>query len=559
MSYPKCLETTCFKAKATCCIFLAATLSAVLFLSANTAQAASKLPAAPVSALFYPNEILLTVEENITPAFVPDKGKALCITLPQGNVQNFSAIVNGAPATSFYWIENPENEHALTSSLENDPDRKALLLTKETVETELNQKQAAIKTAETRLVLWEQRQPRKEPLAPEEMLKLDAALAEHLPPLFANLSKDKRALELLEKDLEKARDALAIFDNQRRENIMALPFDGPDGKAALVRYTYIIPGSCATTYSITAYPAKNTLRIEQEAALYQTTGQAWKNVEVFISTTRRDTAVRPNSIPLWLIRLHDKNMPLPAAPRAMHDSKMQQMSELTAAEAPMEMEMAAPAPAAPVQSEMGTFRLWSLGKRTIDSDVAVNLPLASEEHKAHYFYTLQPAYNPKGFLTAELNLDKALELPQGKTRLFVDDVSIGEQTMSINGNKAIVYFGSDPQVTAHMRDVQRSKGEQGFISKEQSRLWHWEIAVRNTRGRPVEVWVLDPIPTVQDTAVKLSVESKPKPEETTTARQLGASPVYCWKLTLQPGEAKTIDHKVHLTAPVDKFLSPGRR
>lgn len=530
-----------------------------LLLLCSTAHAASKLPAAPVSALFYPNEIALTVEENIAPTFVPGKGKALCVTLPQGNVHNFSAMVNGAPATSFYWIENSGKERALISAQESNPARKELLATKEALETERDQKQAAIKAAETRLALWQQRQPRKEPLTPEEMLKLDAAFAEHLPQLYANLSKDKRALEFLENDIEKAETALEEFDSQRQENAMAIPFDGPEGKTVLVRYTYIIPGNCATTYSLTAYPAKGTLRIDQEAALYQTTGQVWKNVDVFISTTRRDTAVRPNALAPWLITLHDKNVPLPASSRSMaRDAKMQ-MSQLNAAEIPMELEARKPAPQTPTQAEMGTFRLWSLGKRTIDSDVAVNLPLSSEEHKAHYFYTLQPAYNPKGFLTAELNLNKSLELPQGKARLFVDDVSVGEQTMSINGNKAILYFGSDPQVTANIRDVQRKKGEQGFISKEQNRLWHWEIAVRNTRSRAVEVWVLDPIPNVQDTAIKLSVESKPKPEETTTARQLGSSPVYRWKFTLQPGEVKTIEHKVQLTAPADKILSTGRR
>lgn len=531
----------------------------VFLLLAGTVHAASKLPAAPVSALFYPNEIALTVEENIASTFVPGKGKALCITLPQGNVHNFSAMVNGVPATSFYLIENPEEEHAVTSARENNPDRKALLLAKETLEAERDQKQAAIKSAETRLALWQQKQPRKEPLTPEEMLKLDAAFSEHLPQLYANLSKDKRDLELLESDMEKAGNALEEFDGQHQENTMAIPFDGPEGKTALVRYTYIIPGSCSTTYSLTAYPAKDILRIDQEAALYQTTGQVWKNVEIFISTTRRDTAIRPNALSPWLITLHDKNVPQPAAGRMSREDSRVQMSQINAAEAPMEKEMRKSPPKAPVQSEMGTFRLWSLGKRTIDSDVAVNLPLSSEEHKAHYFYTLQPAYNPKGFLTAELNLDKSLELPQGKARLYVDDVSVGEQTMSINGNKAILYFGSDPQVTANMRDVQRTKGEQGFISKEQNRLWHWEISVRNTRSRAVEVWVLDPIPNVQDTAVKLSVESKPKPEETTTARQLGSSPVYRWKFTLQPGEAKTIDHKVQLTAPADKILSTGRR
>ncbi|CAK7036621.1 MAG: hypothetical protein DELT_00593 [Desulfovibrio sp.] len=524
---------------------------------ASFAYAVPKAPAAPVSALFYPNEILLTVEEKIAPTPVQGKGKSLCIVLPQGNVQNFSATVNGAPVAAFHRLENETADTATTSAQENDQERKALLLAVENLETERYVKEAAIKTAETRLALWQQRQPRKDGLSPEEMVALDAAYAERLPQIYAGLSNDKRALETLRNDFEKARTVLLEFDAKRQDNVIAIPYDGPEGKTALVRYTYIIPGSCGSTYNLTAYPAKGLLKIAQEAVLFQQSGRTWNDVDVYISTTRRDTSMRPSVIAPWRVDLFAKDVPAPAPMQRSRVSEIQ-ASQVNVSEARMEKMVVAP-PQAPTQEEMGTFRLWSLGKRTIETDMAVTLPLATDEYKAGYFYTLQPAYNAKGYLTAELNLAKALELPAGKARLFVDDVAVGEQTMSLNGTKAFIYFGTDPQVTATMRDVKQSKGEQGFISKEQNRVWHWEITVRNSRGRPVDVWVFDPIPNARDNAIKVAVDSKPKPEETVTARQLGSTAVYRWKFALQPGESKIIDHKVQLTAPADKVLSAGRR
>jgi hypothetical protein len=207
---------------------------------------------------------------------------------------------------------------------------------------------------------------------------------------------------------------------------------------------------------------------------------------------------------------------------------------------------------------MGTFRLWNLGRKTIDGNVAVTLPLAGDDYAAAYHYTLQPSVNPQGFLTASLSLDKALELPQGKARFFVDDAAIGEGSLSLTGSKATLFFGADPQVSATMRDVKRGAGETGFISKERNVFWHWEIIVRNMRGRAVDVWVEDPLPDEQDTAIKLAVESRPAPEKAVNAARLGATKLYRWKLSLQPNEERTIDHKVTVSAPAERTLLPGR-
>ncbi|MCC8194741.1 MAG: hypothetical protein LIP28_08875, partial [Deltaproteobacteria bacterium] len=80
---------------------------AVLLLTPGTAFAAA-VPATPTTALFYPNEVLLTVEEHRKPEIIPGNGPGLKIVLPSGAQQaTFSATVNDTPAGSFYWLEVP--------------------------------------------------------------------------------------------------------------------------------------------------------------------------------------------------------------------------------------------------------------------------------------------------------------------------------------------------------------------------------------------------------------------------------------------------------------------
>ena len=535
--------------------------------------AASKEPAQPTAVLFYPNEIHLTVEERLKPEAIPGKGQGLRIILPAGAARaTFSAIVDNAPANSFYWLDAPDepvilHEPRLAPQVpaagltlpegagKPGAGRQELLDAITAIQDEMDRKTASMKARKARLALWENLDSSDEKFTPDDILKLDNAFAERLADLYAAESKDERDLESLRQRLEKAGEALRLHDAENALLVAVIPFAGPETEAVLVRYSYILPGSSSTAYRLTAYPAKETLVIEQDVTLFQNTGKTWNDVDVYISTTRRDTAVRPSTLSPWRIALRSKDAPAPSprmkAPVAEAMApNMVQMAEM--------QEMRRQAPAAPAQTEMGTFRLWSLGKKTIDSNVAVTLPLAKDEYAATYYYTLQPSINPKGFLTASLSLDSALELPQGKARLFVDNVAIGEQTLSINGSRVTLYFGTDPQVTATMRDVKRTSGEKGIISKEQSQLWDWEIAVRNTRSRPVTVWVEDPLPDEQDTAIKLAVESTPKPEKATTATQLGATKVYRWTFTLQPNEMQTIRHKVEINAPADKILQSGR-
>lgn len=515
-------------------------------------------PAPPVSALFYPNEIYLTVEERLVPEPVDGKSAGLRIVLPAAAVRpSFSATVDGSPANSFYWLDASVKPAPQFRPLPGDapkdpadPRRTAVLETIKTIQGAIDEKNASLNARQTRLNLWQKVDPKDEKFSLDDILKLDSALAERLADLHAADTRDKRDMDELRHKLDAAQAELRRIDTVTVRNVAVIP--APDtGKPVLVRYSYIMPGSSSSSYRVTAYPSRETLAIEQEATLFQGSGQVWKDVDVYISTTRRDTTLRPAALAPWRISFNPPE-PVVMAERAAPRAPMAQMAQLDIRK---EARTVHPAPA---QAEMGTFRLWSLGKKTIDSGVAVTLPLAKDEYTASYYYTLQPSVNPKGFLTAFLDLEKALELPQGKARLFVDNVSVGEQNLAVNGNTATLFFGSDPQVTAVMRDLKRSTGEKGIISKEQSVLWHWEITVRNGRSRPVEAWVMDPLPDEQDTAIKVVSESKPKPETAASATQLGATRVYRWKFTLQPGETQVIDHTVRITAPADKPLNPGR-
>ena len=566
---------------------------------AGTALAWNPTPSQPVTAIFYPGEVQVEVEESLTPEALAAGGSGFMLVLPPGvERDSFLISVDGAPAGGYFWLDKEEREAALAARRavplpsgaflpenETSPERRALLEKYVALAEEAARREGALVATEARLELWQKslaasqswagesdgsddsdngKQPGKtKKRSPDDLTKLDAAFAQLLPGLHLERDKQRRALEDTRLRLERAETALHNFDQKEGGEIVVVPHAGADKTPLRLRYGYALPASCTLSYRLSAQPDKESLTIAQDVALSQTSGFAWNKVDTFVSTLRRDRTLRPIQIYPWQITLAPKfNLRAkarePMAMEAMAPSQAAVNQLPMAAKADMRV---VPLRPEPQQEERSTFRLWSLGKQRIEHKTPVRLSLATDTCKARYYYTLRPISNPKGFLTAELALPSAIELPPGPAQFSVDGVSVGQQPFSFNGDKGFIFFGSDPQVTATVRDLQRSSGEQGLISKEQTLSWHWQITLKSTRAKPVEVLLEDPMPDTPDGSVILSAESTPKPEQAVNAPEHGGAKVYRWKATLKPGEPLIIDHKVKAVAPKtdDKELDPGRR
>ena len=573
-------------------------LACVVFASiqAGTALAWNPTPSQPASAIFYPGEVQVEVEEGLAPEALSSGGSGFMLVLPPGaDRASFLISVDGSPAGGYFWLDKEEREAALAARRalplpsgaflpenETSPERRALLEKYVALSEEAAQREGSLAATEARLELWQkalaapqnwtggsedsEAQPGKEKKrSPDALTKLDESFARVLPGLHLERAKLQRALEDTRLRLEKAETALNDFDQKEVGEIVVVPQAGVDKTPQRLRYGYVLPASCSLSYRLSAQPDKESLTIAQDVALSQLSGFTWNKVDTFVSTLRRDRTLRPLPISAWQIALLPKFKP---SARMKDEVMMEAMApnqaavnQLPMAAAKAEVRFAAPPKPAPQQEERSTFRLWSLGKQRIEHKTPMRLSLATDSYKARYYYTLRPITNPKGFLTAELTLPSAIELPPGAAQFSVDGVAVGQQHFSFNGDKGFIFLGSDPQVTATVRDLQRSSGEQGFISKEQTLSWHWQITLKSTRAKPVEVMMEDPVPDTSDESITITAESTPKPEQAVNAPEHGGAKVYRWKATLKPGEPLVIDHKVQAVAPKtdDKELDPGRR
>ena len=535
------------------------------------ATAEGLVPSPPSSVLFYPREAQLTVEETLTPARLPGGGMGFRLAIPASAQRaTFFAVVAGAAATGVAWEETapqqggiprvPDEEDtggfAFAPQEEKSPERRALLEKIVAAQQERAEHQGSILTADARMALWsaplEPQTPRV-PLTLEDRLKLDGALAQQLPPLHLAREKAATALALANQRLEQALDALREFDAAHAFVHAVIPYTGKSQGPVAVRYGYMVPASFTGSYSVSAMPGDGKVTIEQFASLQQFSGTEWKDVDVALTTMPRSGRLSPFSLSPWVLSLMEA-MPLAAS-----------ASKRMAAPA-MEMAMDIATSSAPEPEEWSTFRLWRLGKKTLASGTPTRVTLAVDTYTANFFYTLRPALEPQGYLTAEVTFPKAVEMLAGTAQFFVDGVAVGERSLALAGEKAVLFFGADPLVSAVMTNMAATSGEQGLIRKEQTYLRDWEMTVKNARNRTVDVRVEDAVPVAAVESIGVKVTSTPVPQEvmsTPSTDEVAAgaavpTKIFQWKAQLGTGESMVIRHRVNVTAPADKPLQPGR-
>ncbi|MDL2266578.1 DUF4139 domain-containing protein [Desulfovibrio sp. OttesenSCG-928-G15] len=571
-----------------------------VFLFPAAANAFTPTPSQPEKVIFYPDEVELFVSEQISPVDLPTGGRGFLIPVP-ANVRKESFLVSiGDNAQSgLFWLDREERASILSRystipipgnatlpESEPSPERKAMLEKLIGLELEMSTASGALAAADARLRLWNQsldiftnddsgKKPSPALSFADEAAKLDLSLTKQLPDIYAEREKQQRRVNDVTIRLNRAMKDLRDYDQKFGCEVAAIPFENGSGETQKVQYNYVIPASCNISYRLNALPEQNALLIDQDATVTQRSGFQWTNAEVFISTLRRDRSLQPRNTRPWSIEFVSSVRPgMPAgaamyaeeAPPAMPMQKAVRsasMTNMAMNDMVMSEDMAMPAaaPARPRQEERSTFRIWSLGKKRIEDKAPVRLSLASDSVPVTYAYMLRPDANPKGFLTAKLALEKPLELSPGMAQFSVDGAAIGKQQFSFNGDKGQIFFGSDPQVTATMRDLKQSGGQQGIFSKDDTLLWQWEITLKNTRSKAVDVILEDPKPDTKDDSIKIKVTSTPKAEEVVNAPQFGGAKIFRWTATLQPGESRIISHKVEVAAPSqkDKELAPGRR
>ncbi len=360
--------------------------------------------------------------------------------------------------------------------------------------------------------------------------------------LQATFSAERLAEEI--SALLRQRQAMDRVDHQVVSWLEADVLADADGEVEL-RIDYVVPNALWRPLHTARLLGRNQVQITSSAAVWQDTGEDWKDVELQFSTARSSLGIEPPLLQADLLTVKKKNEALVVQARQVQVQKAGLGSAPAAGGArPTPTSVDLPG----VDDGGETRNLRAPGKSSIPSDGRPNvIPLFTFEDGAEAALVTFPELEPKVFLRAVARNTSSSPMLAGPVELLQDNGFVGwTQTLFVAPQEKFeLSFGPDDSLRVQREEKKSSK--QHHVSKWTENTTNVTIYLSNLSGDARTVVVTERIPVSEIEHVKVELDT----DKTTGSPVLDDNGFCTWK-----AEVPANGHLVlHLRFKVS--LAPG--
>jgi len=372
------------------------------------------------------------------------------------------------------------------------------------------------------------------------------------------------------KDLQGKLQAIAPGRDERTE-VAVFVSAGGDLEADLT-VKYQVPSASWTAF----YDARLTtgskavvpkLELTRRAAITQTTGEAWTNVALSLSTTRPSVgASAPELSTLTVDYVPDAPPPMPVAAAPMTRSMAKSKGDLGAMEDKPELLAGAVVNAAPVMMEarmrsadvvQAPFQaIYGVPGRVsvLPTGETKRVQLIEETIEPSLLVRTVPKADAKAYLYAKLVLPKSSAVLPGAVSLFRDGTFVGTGRLPLlaAGEEHELGFGGDDAIRVKHAIAEDKRGEKGLISSSKTDTRNYKITVKNMHERAMAVVVFDQMPVSQQQEIKVTLTARPQPTKTDVEDKRG---VVAWESKLEPDQEQVIEFGYQVVWPGAKAIT----
>ncbi|MBI4605038.1 MAG: mucoidy inhibitor MuiA family protein [Planctomycetes bacterium] len=206
----------------------------------------------------------------------------------------------------------------------------------------------------------------------------------------------------------------------------------------------------------------------------------------------------------------------------------------------------------PVRSSRGyDYKYRALRPETIPSDGAFNkVVLGVEEFPCEFVYETVPGKLELCFLTTKVRNQRRQPYLEGPASVFLgpDFVGDGRIPTTARGEELPVNLGADESV-AVTRRAEAKRETTGFFTSWHRHRHEVEVSVRNQKGRPVRVAVIDQVPFSDDPDVRVE-----RAEVSPAFAREDRKGLLRWELALEPGREAKVAFAYTVELPAKKRI-----
>lgn len=320
--------------------------------------------------------------------------------------------------------------------------------------------------------------------------------------------------------------------------------------AADIEFSYYVSGaSWRPVYALRAGKAAESVAMDYNAMVSQTTGENWKDVKLTLSTA--DPTVNGNAPVLSPMQANPYSPPVikysaPAARYKSEDNNTQLDNDNTTTGATMELKQLQ---AITFQNTASTSFEISVNY-TIPSDgIEKSISIQQYTVPAHFSYLTVPKLSSDAFLQAKITGWESYNLLPGEANIFLDNAYSGKSYLNPAGTEDTlnISFGVDKKINIKRTRVKDYSKKQ-FLGSNRIDEYGYEISIRNTKTTPIDIRIEDQIPvsTNKEVTVDLKESSGGKLDPVTGKLS--------WDMNLNAGEDKKVSFNYTVKHPKDMVM-----
>lgn len=292
-------------------------------------------------------------------------------------------------------------------------------------------------------------------------------------------------------------------------------------------------------YNLRALPDEGKIEFFLFSKVTQKSGEDWKNVKVFLSTSSPSLETSPPSLMPWILDMYVPR----AIPKAIREDKLAMEQSKALAEAPLELVEAK-------ISETGLHLNFEIPRR-------VSIPSDGSPHKftidfsalpSKFDYIAVPKYSESAFLRGKIKNTLPYPIISGNADLFISNEFVGSTNLPFTSKneELSLFFGRDEQIKVKYELVKRERGKAGLLGGRERIKFAYRITIQNLRRNDIEIEVIDQIPISQNTQIEVKdVNFNPQPNQKDEKGILG------WVLQILPQAKKEITLEFTIEFPKD--------
>jgi uncharacterized protein (TIGR02231 family) len=393
------------------------------------------------------------------------------------------------------------------------------------------------------------------PVAAREWAELTAFVERELAAASAEVRRAEAGRRDVKRRIDAARADLEKLAAKRAETTkrVAVGVEAQRTGVLELAVTYTVANAgWGPVWDARLDPAASKVELALYGSVWQRTGEDWTDVRLVASTAAPERGLFvPELSPRWLDRLVAA-LPLERRRSAAVDSSPPVSAPAVAERATKAAsDDAFDAEETPATVEVGLLAATLTAPRRASVDGAGQprkVLLSRATLAAEVTRTAAPRVDRAAFLTVKASNTTGLPLLPGTASVWVGDVLTGHTPIASTpaGGELRLAFGADDAVEVERRVLERFHDESGLLGKKDVWRYHVRTAVKNRRGEPVKLALLDLVPVARDGEIEVKVLDG----TTRASREDPERPgVRTWELTIAAHEEKVVELRYEVRAP----------